>query len=137
MAGIAFRFDLQGLKDIEQRLAGLSDTTTLHREMAVKLFAEATSIMNVSKTLVPVDTGFLRQSGHVQLPVIEGDRISVTLGYAAEYAIFVHENLAAHHKVGTAKFLEIPLISWKAGALEKVAEAFRAAAGIGRGSLAA
>ena len=35
-------------------------------------------------------------------------RRRVWVGYAAEYAIFVHENLTAHHPVGQAKFLEEP-----------------------------
>lgn len=33
---------------------------------------------------------------------------SVVVGYSAEYALFVHENLQAHHNVGNAKFLEGP-----------------------------
>jgi hypothetical protein len=33
---------------------------------------------------------------------------SVTVGYTAEYAIYVHENLEANHPVGQAKFLEQP-----------------------------
>ncbi len=33
----------------------------------------------------------------------------VSVGYTAAYAIFVHENLQAHHPVGQAKFLEQPL----------------------------
>ncbi len=32
----------------------------------------------------------------------------VIVGYTAAYAIFVHENLEAHHPVGQAKFLEQP-----------------------------
>ena len=31
---------------------------------------------------------------------------SVAVGFAADYAIYVHENLQAHHPVGQAKFLE-------------------------------
>lgn len=30
------------------------------------------------------------------------------VGYSAPYAIFVHENLTAHHPIGQAKFLEQP-----------------------------
>jgi hypothetical protein len=33
---------------------------------------------------------------------------SVLVGYTAAYALFVHENLEAHHPVGQAKFLEQP-----------------------------
>lgn len=33
---------------------------------------------------------------------------SVIVGYTQNYAVFVHENLEAHHHVGEAKFLERP-----------------------------
>jgi hypothetical protein len=33
---------------------------------------------------------------------------SVVVGYEAEYAIYVHEDLNAHHDVGQAKYLEEP-----------------------------
>ncbi len=35
-------------------------------------------------------------------------RMSVVVGYTQHYAIYVHENLEAHHEVGQAKFLEQP-----------------------------
>jgi hypothetical protein len=36
------------------------------------------------------------------------DDCSVSVGYTANYAVYVHENLQAHHTVGEAKFLEGP-----------------------------
>jgi hypothetical protein len=36
------------------------------------------------------------------------DATSVQVGYTTEYALYVHENLEAHHTVGQAKFLEQP-----------------------------
>jgi len=33
---------------------------------------------------------------------------SVVVGYTQNYALYVHENLAAHHNVGQAKYLEQP-----------------------------
>jgi len=33
---------------------------------------------------------------------------SVVVSYSTNYALFVHENLEAHHPVGAAKFLETP-----------------------------
>lgn len=133
-SGIKFRFDMAGLKDIQQRIADLRKADGLLREAGNILFKEATKIMNASKPLVPVDTGFLRQSGHVQLPFIQGDRVTVTLGYAAEYAIYVHENLNARHKVGTAKYLEIPFRAWRANSLQAIADGFKAARAIGIGA---
>lgn len=35
-------------------------------------------------------------------------RVSVVVGYTQQYAIYVHENLTAHHPVGQAKYLEQP-----------------------------
>jgi hypothetical protein len=34
--------------------------------------------------------------------------LRLAVGYSAPYAIYVHENLQAHHPVGQAKFLETP-----------------------------
>lgn len=38
----------------------------------------------------------------------KGFGASVIVGYTQAYAIYVHENLEAHHPVGQAKFLEQP-----------------------------
>lgn len=76
------------------------------------LFLEAEQIMAKSKRIVPVDKGPLRASGHVQLPVIRGRKVSVTLGYggaAAPYALFVHEKQARHKPPTQWKYLETPL----------------------------
>lgn len=35
-------------------------------------------------------------------------KVSVIVGYTQSYAIYVHENLEAHHPVGQAKYLESP-----------------------------
>ena len=32
----------------------------------------------------------------------------IIIGFAQTYAIYVHENLEAHHPIGNAKYLEIP-----------------------------
>jgi hypothetical protein len=57
---------------------------------------------------VPVDTGNLKASAS------DSHRVSGTAGFetafrvvfSADYAIYVHENLQAHHTVGEAKYLE-------------------------------
>ena len=82
------------------------------KALARALFLEGEQIMGKSKRLVPVDTGALRASGHVQLPVIRGKRVSVVLGYggaAAPYAVFVHEKQARHNPPTQWKYLEQPL----------------------------
>jgi hypothetical protein len=40
--------------------------------------------------------------------VYDDSNKSVVVGYTQNYAIYVHENLEAHHDVGEAKFLEKP-----------------------------
>lgn len=73
------------------------------------LYREAERIMTVSKGRTPVRTGALRASSFVELPVILGRTITVTMGAggpSAPYATFVHEMVQLHHTVGEAKFLE-------------------------------
>lgn len=57
----------------------------------------------------PIDTGNLRGSSDVDMDSIStkgGPQPIAHVFYTASYAIFVHENLTAHHEVGMAKFLE-------------------------------
>ena len=95
------------------------------KALARALFLEGEQIMGKSKRLVPVDTGALRSSGHVQLPVIRGKKVTVVLGYggaAAPYAVFVHEKQARHNPPTQWKYLEQPLneaIPGMAGRLAK------------------
>jgi len=88
------------------------------------LFQAGEEIMGESKAqYVPVDLGVLRASGHVELPKIEGDSVSVTLGYggpAAPYALVQHENLTYKHTVGSAKYLELPLLARAKSLTEQV-----------------
>jgi hypothetical protein len=39
---------------------------------------------------------------------VKDDNCSVSVGFQTEYAIYVHEDLQAHHPTGQAKFLEQP-----------------------------
>lgn len=86
----------------------------LPHEGAAALYTEAQIEATESRRRTPVDRGNLRASHFVMPPVIKrwsGDAF-VTIqvgGPAAPYAVFVHENLDAHHKVGQAKFLESTL----------------------------
>lgn len=110
------------------------------QSMARQLYREATGIMAASQGLVPVDTAALRSSGYVAPPVIQGGRVRVEFGYGGPaarinsktgtstdgYALFVHENLEAFHKVGGAKFLEMPFDQAKAGMSARIAKGMRA-----------
>lgn len=94
-----------------------------------ELKLEADGIMAQSKEIVPVDFGNLKNSGHVENPVISGTTATVDLGYgnaAVKYATPVHENLEANHPGGgTAKYLEIPYKAALPGMPGRVAAGIR------------
>lgn len=101
-----------------------------------QLYKEGLGIMASSQGLVPVDTSALRSSGYVAEPTFEGSETEVLLGYGGpaakinpktgestdSYALYVHENLDAFHKVGTAKYLEMPFDQAKNDMGERVAK---------------
>lgn len=85
-------------------------------EAAAGLYAEGEAIMADSREhFVPVEHGVLKDSGHVELPVWNGDTVTVGMGYggaAKDYAVIQHENLTfAHPHGGGAKYLELPFLA--------------------------
>lgn len=50
----------------------------------------------------------------------------VVVGYAAPYAVFVHEDLEAHHTNGQAKFLEQPLREYRSVMQRSIRERLKA-----------
>ena len=117
---------------IEATVTGANKISALlkaHKDKAVQalkkeLYLEAEGIMTQSKELVPVDTGTLKGSGTVKLPREENGVVVQELGFggpAANYAVFVHENTVVFHKVGMAKFLEIPFRQAERGIVDRIA----------------
>lgn len=120
---------VSGLTKLLSQLSTIPDRA----EKAAKssLYIEGERIMAKSKELVPVDTGALRSSGTVRLPVKDkSGKITVSLEYGGvakgvftsertgnvknspnttEYALKVHEDLSMRHEPPTqAKYLEQP-----------------------------
>lgn len=108
MADDTLTMTFEGLDVMERRLG--TAAIPVSRELGVALYQEAQIEMKEMKRRTPVDEGHLRSSGTVDHPVIKpGDEVSVHLffgGQSAPYAIYVHEDLEAFHKVGQAKFCE-------------------------------
>jgi len=108
--------ELKGMDKLERILARGGDNAV--HALAKGLYLEANATFNESQTLVPVDTGILKGSGHVTTPIVTQDSVEVTVAYggpATSYAIFVHERVYApsgkkvYHRPPTrAKFLETP-----------------------------
>lgn len=77
------------------------------------------------KRRTPVDNGTLRGTVHVEGPEIGDGMVSTSVvagGPSAPYAVIVHEDLTAQHKVGQAKFIESVIMESKATIGERVAK---------------
>ncbi len=75
------------------------------------LFQKAEVIAGRAKEAVPVDTGALRSTIHVEMD--QGATVSAAVvagGPAAPYAVVVHEDLTARHTVGGPKYIERPML---------------------------
>lgn len=118
--------EIKGDKEVTAKLAAYGLNAA--RAMANALYEEAQGLITEAKEETPVDTGALRSSGHVELPQIEGTKVTVEAGFggaAIDYAIFVHENLESFHATGNAKFLENPLNRRSRGMDARIAEKMR------------
>lgn len=100
-------FEIKGLVELQRRLERIARETP--EVLGRALYQEALIEQKESMQRTPVEFGALKASHVTRPPEIRGNDISVAIevgGPAAPYAIYVHENLDANHKVGRAKFLE-------------------------------
>jgi hypothetical protein len=108
-------FEISGLDSLMERL-GSGAMERIRPAIARELNVIAEEVMSESLEIVPVDTGTLMSTGHVDAPQETEEGVSITLGYggpAASYALAVHENLDPNvhwKRPGSGpKYLEIPL----------------------------
>lgn len=104
----------------------------VHAALTAAETAAAQHILDKSKDLVPVDTGQLRDSGHV-----EHDAGGAAMVYDATspegfpYGVVQHEDLTLNHpNGGQAKFLEQPMHTEGEAAFALAAVALRKALGL-------
>ena len=88
--------------NLESRIPDFLDK--LKNEVDKVIEQSAHKILEESNSKVPIDTGKLKESGYVKMNRNSND-INAEIGYTAEYALFVHENLNARHFNGSALFL--------------------------------
>lgn len=108
---MATGFELKGVEGVRRKLERLAQQ--MPNEVARAMFEEMQIEATESRKRTPVDTGALRASHHVLKPDISNRDIKVSIevgGPSAPYAIIVHEDLQAFHKVGQAKFLESTIL---------------------------
>lgn len=106
---------LKGVLDVQNTLVA----KILEIEGATKkgLLAAGLLIETESIQRTPKDTGNLRNTAFTQTT-----EDGVQVGYTADYAPYVHENLESHHPIGEAKFLERAMNDKEAEALELIKE---------------
>ena len=95
---------IRDIDKMQRRLRLLPDALQECVRDAVVKYAK--QVAETARELVPVDTGRLRASISV---IVRGDR-EVVIVAAAQYALYVHEDLRAYHANGRAKFIEIPFM---------------------------
>lgn len=106
------------------------------RVAARRMYRWASHVIGLAKALAPVDLGTMRDSGFVELPIIDGKKgppvvdgnadevvtaeqgapgsVVVPFGFGGEsedYVIIQHEDVTLRHEVGQAKFFETPVAS--------------------------
>ncbi len=113
MADVKFSLEISGLDKLFLKLSAI--VPAVKQAAKTELYQIAEEIMDDSKRIVPVDTGALMSTGHVDLPVDTEKGIEISLGYggpAAPYALAVHENLDPRvhwQRPGSGpKYLETP-----------------------------
>jgi hypothetical protein len=81
--------EVKRLKEEQWKLRNL--TEGIPSEVERILYQEGWRGLNKSLKLAPIDQGLLRASARVELPVRDGNQISVELSYNTNYAKYVHE----------------------------------------------
>lgn len=94
---------LQGQSVVLRNLAAAIEA--IKKRTAQGLYEAAEVIRTDSVEDTPVDEGTLAGSAKTTMNDTFGVP-SAIVSYSVDYAVYVHENLTARHKVGKAKFLE-------------------------------
>jgi hypothetical protein len=114
-----------GLGDVSKRLKASSKKA--QKGLRSGMILAGSLLQRESQKIVPIDKDVLRPSAFTRAEK-EGGRDVVTVGYEANYAIFVHEDTTAQHDPGQeAKFLTGPLKKKKKRMLEIIKENVEAA----------
>jgi len=124
--------DLHGIPNVIQNLQRLQRPQT--HVLGDALYAEGNRIMGQSVQLVPIDTGLLRSTSHVDRPQERGPEVSVELSYGgkgvAPYAAKIEFDVTLNHPHGgQAHYLQAAVFAATAGFLERIAAPIRATLG--------
>ncbi len=85
---------LKGLSQVLENFKGAK--SSIEADIARGLKKAGLFLQRESQQIVPVDQGNLRGSAFTR-STGHGSSVDVTVGYTAEYAVFVHEDMEARH----------------------------------------
>ena len=95
-ASMHIHLDLNGIDTVNQNLQRLSRPQS--HIIGDALYAEGNRIMGESVRLVPVLTGLLRSTAHVERPVQEGPVVTVELSYGSHVSLLLQS--FGIHRIG-------------------------------------
>ena len=101
--------EVVGLAEFERTLRAVGRRAVAAAAHAIAV--ELEELITEAKGETPVDTGVLRASGFVAPVRVTYGSVEGTAGFggaAAAYALRVHEDLHARHRVGKAHYLKDP-----------------------------
>lgn len=142
--GGELEIELSGMDLVAENMTRFMDKVPEACGEALHEFA-AERIMPLARERVPVLTGELMASSHLEQPTHHGNEVHVTMGFGGppgignlegetnavdvDYAVYVHEDLMKAHHGGQAKFLESAIVDtvpdMMASLVEKVTEKTR------------
>ena len=118
---------LDGIAQVTQHLQRLIPAPLPPLREALR--TEGNQIIRVANTLVPVDTGLLRSTGHVEERTQAGPVMSVGLGYGqgiAEYAARIEFDVTLNHPHGgQAHYFQRALFAATNGFAQRIAAALQ------------
>lgn len=113
---------VKGLNEVRARLRAIAKKSP--SVVGRALFDEAEIEATEAKKRTPVDTGALRASIHVTPPTTTGRLVRVEIvagGPAVPYALIVHEDEEAFHKVGGPFYISSVLKESERHMLQRIA----------------
>ena len=116
------QFTIRGDKKVRAFLMSIAKTTPV--KLGAAVYHIGNEIMTESKKRTPVDLGALKGSGQIDAPKITPKGASVRMGYgdsAVDYALIVHEDTEAFHKIGQSHYLSSVIDEWRPHFLRRVA----------------
>ncbi len=117
---------IRGLVDQDRKIQNIA--RKFPERFAIAQFLETEIETEESRKRTPKKTGLLASTVRTEGPIINRNKIETSVaagGIDAHYAVYVHEDLYAHHDNGQAKFIESTLNESAPYMLRRIAARFK------------